>query len=254
MAIKLWAHRGCSLRCPENTLTAFRMAARLPELVGIELDIQQTRDHHLVVIHDERVDRTTDGIGMVKDYSLAELKTLRIQTGKEQAERIPTMDEVFQMLFSYLKNGLQLNIELKNSNVSYEGMEERILDMAARYGLQEHILYSSFYAKSLVLLSEMDANARIAILDNKLSDCMYKAMGMGRKMDLHPYWQGMDLGVCELNHAKIAWEGGDYTIRAWMGGGHLFPEKPTGKKLDLEKLEAAGIQELILNEPEAYLS
>ena len=61
--MKIWAHRGCSQQYPENTMTAFAKAAQLEGLTGIELDIQMTKDGEIVVIHDERVDRTTDGIG-----------------------------------------------------------------------------------------------------------------------------------------------------------------------------------------------
>lgn len=67
--MKIWAHRGCSQRYPENTLLAFENAARLNGLIGIELDIQLTRDGELVVIHDERVDRTTEGSGYVREYT-----------------------------------------------------------------------------------------------------------------------------------------------------------------------------------------
>ena len=70
MNMKIWAHRGCSQIYPENTITAFEKALKIPGLTGIELDIQLTADGELVVIHDERVDRTTDGFGFVKDYTL----------------------------------------------------------------------------------------------------------------------------------------------------------------------------------------
>ena len=69
--MKIWAHRGCSQRYPENTMSAFEKAAQLQGLAGIELDIQMTKDGQIVVIHDERVDRTTDVTGCVQDYTLA---------------------------------------------------------------------------------------------------------------------------------------------------------------------------------------
>ena len=56
--MKIWAHRGCSQRYPENTFLAFEKAAKIEGLTGIELDIQMTKDNHRVVIHDERVDST----------------------------------------------------------------------------------------------------------------------------------------------------------------------------------------------------
>ena len=79
--MKYWAHRGCSQRYPENTQTSFEKAMRLRQLTGIETDVQRTRDGVLVIIHDERVDRTTDGSGWVKDYSLKEIKKLSIDAG-----------------------------------------------------------------------------------------------------------------------------------------------------------------------------
>ena len=70
--MKIWAHRGCSQRYPENTLLAFEKAMDIPGLAGIELDIQMTRDGELVVIHDERVDRTTDGSGELRNFTMKE--------------------------------------------------------------------------------------------------------------------------------------------------------------------------------------
>lgn len=72
--MKIWAHRGCGQIYPENTLLAFEKAAEIEGLTGIELDIQMTKDGELVVIHDEKVDRTTEGTGYVRDYTLSELK------------------------------------------------------------------------------------------------------------------------------------------------------------------------------------
>lgn len=114
--MKIWAHRGCSQRYPENTLLAFERAAEIEGLEGIELDIQLTKDGHMVVIHDERVDRTTDSIGEVRQYTLAELKKLRIDAGNGKYERIPTMEEVLDLLGDKLKSGLRLNIEPESVN------------------------------------------------------------------------------------------------------------------------------------------
>ena len=124
--MNIWAHRGCSQNYPENTLLAFQKAAEIPGLTGIELDIQLTKDNHMVVCHDERVDRTTDGIGQVGGYTLAELKKLRISGINGTWEKIPTIQEVVDLLEDRMKAGLMLNIELKNSIIPYEGMEERI--------------------------------------------------------------------------------------------------------------------------------
>ena len=240
--MKIWAHRGCSQKYPENTLLAFEKAAKLKNLEGIELDIQMTRDGELIVIHDERVDRTTEGIGNVKDYTLTEIKRLHIYADENRSQKIPAMNEVFDMLGGQMKAGLKLNIELKNSVCPYEGMEEKIVEEVHKRGLQKAIIYSTFYAKSLEKLKRLDPGAELGILDGRASDCMYKIKGGCEAEALHPFWRGIDLAPEQMK---------GYAVRAWMGG-HLYPEKPTGTKLDFAPLMAQGITDVILNEPERY--
>lgn len=241
--MKIWAHRGCSQRYPENTLLAFEKAIELKNLTGIELDIQLTKDGELVIIHDERVDRTTEGMGFVRDYTLAELKKLHIYADINTSQQIPTMDEVFDLLEPKLKSGMKLNIELKNSVYPYPGMEEKIIDLVHKRGLEKAVVYSSFYAKSLELVRQLDPDTEIGILDTRVSDCLYKLKGGCGAQALHPYWKAIDL-------TKEKLEG--YMVRAWLSG-HLYPEKSTGNQLDLHRLEAQGIIDVILNEPEMYL-
>ncbi len=248
--MKVWAHRGCSLRYPENTLLAFEKAAAIKNLTGIELDIQLTRDGEIVVIHDERVDRTTEGQGYVRDYTLSQIRKLHIYADDHPVQQIPTIAEVFDLLAPRLKNQmgdagptLKLNIELKNSAWLYEGMEEKIVDLVQRRGLQDSVVFSSFYARSLKKMKELLPDMELGILDSRVSDCMYKSKGGCGALALHPFWKGIDLTAQEL-------EG--YTVRAWMSG-HLYPERPTGTKLDFGSLEERGITDIILNEPEAYL-
>lgn len=241
--MKIWAHRGCSQRYPENTLLAFEKAAKLDGLTGIELDIQLTKDERLVVCHDEKADRTTDGTGEIRKKTLAELKKLRIDAGKGKWEQIPQIEEVLDLLKEKLKSGLLLNIELKNSVFPYEGMEEKILDLVRQYKVEESIIYSSFYALSLERIKTLNPHAKTGILDTKVSDCLYKLKGGCKADALHPYWRGMDLPIEKIKN---------YTVRAWFSG-HLYPEKPTGTKLDLAALERQGITDVFLNEPEMYL-
>ena len=241
--MKLWAHRGCSQMYPENTCLAFEKAAALKGLTGIELDIQLSGDGYLVVCHDEKVDRTTDGTGPLKNYSLSELKKLKIDAGGGKTEQIPTMEEVLDLLESSMKKGLLLNIELKNSVTDYEHMEEKIIELVHKRGLQERVIYSSFSALSLERIRQLDAGAVTGILDTRISDCLYKLKGGCGASALHPYWKGID-----ISRERFA----GYPVRAWLTG-HLYPEKPTGTMLDLNKLEEQGITDLFLNEPEKYL-
>ncbi len=243
--MKIWAHRGCSLRCPENTLSAFKKAYELGNLTGIETDIQLSKDGHMMIMHDETVNRTTNAIGELRNFTLEELKNMEIYAGRDVIERIPTIDEVLDLLEPRLKAGtLKLNIELKNSNISYEGMEQKIVELIHKRGLEKSIVYSSFYAKSLNIIRELDPDAKIGILDQHTSDCLYKIKGGVKANALHPYFRAIDNTPEELK---------GYTVRGW-GGGLLFPDKPSGKKLDLSVLEAKGITDMILNEPEAYVS
>lgn len=95
----VWAHRGASGYAPENTLAAFEKAVELGA-DGVELDIQLTKDDEIVVIHDEKIDRTSDGEGWVKDYTLEELRGFNYNRTKPEYEHadIPTMREVFELL------------------------------------------------------------------------------------------------------------------------------------------------------------
>ena len=197
----------------------------------------------MVVLHDERVDRTTESIGYVRDYTLTELKKLHIYADVHPTQQIPTIEEVLDLIESAMRSGLKLNIELKNSVYPYEGMEDQIVDLIHARGLQEQVIYSSFSALSLQRIRELDPVTEIGILDTKVSDCLYKLQGGCGANALHPYWRGIDLQPERLQ---------DYTVRAWLSG-HLYPEKPTGTRLDLKVLEEQGITDVFLNEPEGYL-
>lgn len=244
--MKIWAHRGCSQMYPENTLRAFAQAAKIDGLTGIELDIQMTKDDEIVVIHDERVDRTTDGTGYIKDFTYLQLRQLPIKTGSDHKEKIPSIIEVLDLIQEEMKAGLLLNIELKNGKIPYEKMEDKILDLIAVRNLEERVIYSSFYTRSLKRIRELEPKTVIGVLDTKVSECFYKKMGCFGADDsiaLHPFWKGMDLAEEQLQ---------GQTVRTWLTG-HLYPEKPTGTRIDLNQLENKGITDIFLNEPEVYL-
>ena len=138
---KIFAHRGYRAKYPENTLLAFRKAIETG-CDGIELDVQLSKDGEIVIIHDESVDRTTNGSGAVCDMAYAELRGLDAGLG----ERIPLLSEYFD-----LDEGLPLitNIDLKNNVVPYEGMEKKVLEMVRSYGLSDRVIFSSFNHESV---------------------------------------------------------------------------------------------------------
>lgn len=134
------SHRGGTHLWPENSLLAFRKTAALP--VGyVEFDVQQTRDGVLVVHHDARVDRTTDGTGAVADFSFAELRKLVIIGSG--GERIPTFDELLG-IFAPSPVNLRLEIKTKLDMQPYAGMEAAIVDRLAATGMLARTLVTSF--------------------------------------------------------------------------------------------------------------
>lgn len=241
--IRIWAHRGCSTRYPENTLPAFREACRY-DIAGIELDIQLTADGTLVVIHDERVDRTTDSRGWVKDFTLEQLRRLRIAGPEGWTEQIPTMAEVFDLLAPVCRErGLLINIELKNSSVPYEGMEEKILALAAEKGLSDYIVYSSFNPDSIRKLKQLDPTVQTGILASKLTDCC--------GLEASTQADALHCNVEYLDEDKLRyWT--QAPIRAWNMSEPFYPYPPRGTPYDLAELERHFVTDLIVNQPELY--
>ena len=145
------AHRGASAYAPENTLAAFRLAREMGA-DGIELDVQLTRDRVPVVIHDDTVNRTTDGQGIVTEMTVGEITRLDAGTWKAdeyRGERTPTLAQVFDALGDWLKPSGRsrpclINVELKSERVRTGGLERQVLNVIARYGVQDRILLSSF--------------------------------------------------------------------------------------------------------------
>lgn len=162
MKTLVFAHRGASGYAPENTLEAFELAYRLGA-EGVELDVHLTRDHELVVAHDERIDRVSDEIGRICDMTLTDLKKILFnRTHPEYKDaRMPTLKEVFELL---KPTGMQINIELKNSVLPYEGLEEKCLELAAKTGMEDSVCYSSFNHGSMVRLKNMNPEARCGLL------------------------------------------------------------------------------------------
>ena len=123
--VQIFAHRGFSGYYPENTMLAFQKVAEETVADGIELDIQLTKDGEIVIMHDEMLDRTTNGSGWLKDHTLEELKMLSVGVnvkGFFPRQTIPTLREYFTWLKT---TKLITNIELKTSYFEYEGIEEK---------------------------------------------------------------------------------------------------------------------------------
>lgn len=152
--MKVYAHRGYSGRYPENTMLAFQKAAETG-CDGIELDVQLTKDGNVVVIHDEAVDRTTDGSGLVKDFTLEELKRLdagAVKGGRFGVCPIPSFEEYCEWVS---RQELVTNVEIKTGVYYYEDIEEKTLEIIKKYGLEKKVIFSSFNHLSLERLKAL---------------------------------------------------------------------------------------------------
>ncbi len=154
MHLDLFAHRGVSAHFPENTKAAFYAASKLP-IAGIELDVHVTADGELVVIHDETIDRTSNGSGYVKDFTLQQLRAYDYGSwfaAQFQGESIPTLGEVLEL---FVATHHRINIELKTDVFPYEGIEALVLKEIATHQMTERVIISSFNHESLQTVYQM---------------------------------------------------------------------------------------------------
>lgn len=161
-------HRGASAYHPENTMFAFRAASEMGAEM-IELDITLSKDGIPVVIHDETLDRTTNVKGRVSDYTADELQQTDAGSWfseSHKGEHIPTLEEVLK----FAKGRISLNIEIKSEAVTDNargGIEEKALDLVKIYGMESHVIFSSFDYRAILHLRELDVDIYTALLYEK---------------------------------------------------------------------------------------
>ncbi len=142
--IKIIGHRGAAGLEPENTLRSFKKSLALG-VDEIELDVLESRDGQIVVIHDDKLDRTTNGHGNVKNFTLAKLKNLNAGKG----EKIPTLKEVFDLLKKYPK--AIVNVEIKKT-----GYEKKVADLIKKYKFYHRAVVISFLPKAIKKIKALD--------------------------------------------------------------------------------------------------
>lgn len=161
--IKNFAHRGFSGKYPENTLLAFKKAVE-ESVDGIELDVQFTKDKEIVIIHDETIDRTTDGKGNVFDYTYEELEKFDasyIYKGKMGFNKIPTLREYFELI---KETNIITNIELKTGVNEYLGIEEKVLELIKEFHMEERVIISSFNHYSVLRMKKIAPQIKCGFL------------------------------------------------------------------------------------------
>ncbi|PLR84888.1 glycerophosphodiester phosphodiesterase [Bacillus canaveralius] len=198
------AHRGASGHAPEHTLLAYGLGEKMKGDY-IEIDLQMTKDGELIAMHDETLDRTTNGTGYVKDYTLSEIKELdagswfnekypELARKEYVGLKVPTLDEVIQTF----GKGSRYYIETKSPEV-YPGMEEKLLEVLSKYKLtgsedsSGKVLIQSFSADSLKIVHELEPEIPLVqllwydtpavITDDELEDYKTYSIGVGMNFD-----------------------------------------------------------------------
>ncbi|RXT14919.1 glycerophosphodiester phosphodiesterase [Ammoniphilus sp. CFH 90114] len=204
---KIFAHRGASHIYPENTMPAFKEAIRRGAH-GLELDVQLSKDGHPVVIHDESLNRTTNGTGLVKHSTLKELKELSAGAWfhpRYSHLRIPTLDEV---LLRARTSPILLNIEMKNLLIRSENLEEAIIQLVLKYDLLDRVILSSFNPQSIERAKQLHRQITTGFLY------------FGRLEE--PWKMARELGA-EYIHPPINIITTEYVHQCWLHGLQVCP-------------------------------
>jgi glycerophosphoryl diester phosphodiesterase len=156
------AHRGASGHAPENTMAAFKLALDMGAK-AIELDVHQTRDGKLVVIHDSDLKRTGRAKKRIRDLTWSQLKDQEVGSWfhadfKDQG--VPLLEDVYELC----QGRAELHVELKKGSSLYPGIERNVLDLVARRSAFETTLFSSFDHQALFNLRDLNEQARLGYL------------------------------------------------------------------------------------------
>jgi glycerophosphoryl diester phosphodiesterase len=229
------AHRGASGYAPENTFASFTLGLEQGADL-LELDVHLSRDGEPVVIHDEALDRTTDGRGLVVEHTLAELRQLDAGAwfGPQFAgQRIPTLDEVL----AWARERTCLAIEIKNAPSFYPGIEAKIAALLDRHDMLRRTLVISFDHQALRRLGGLAPGLLTgALYACRPVDPVALARAAGARV-LAPGWSFVTPADVAAAHAA------GLRINAWS----------TSNPAVLRHLIGAGVDAITTNHPDLLL-
>jgi len=236
--VLIQGHRGAPEAAPENTLPSFSKALELGAHC-VELDVMLSKDGELVVIHNYKLDATTNGSGPVKNYTLAELKQLDAGSwfGDEFAgTTIPTLQEVID----HLPSTALLNIEIKSESISTDGVEQAVVDAIVENNLLGRVMVSSFNPISLLRVKWADKRIPVGLiyapdLPVFLRDAWFFPILLPEA--LHPRFDMVD----EAYMAKARKKG--YRVNAWT----------VNEAADMKHLLDLGVDGIITDRPDLLL-
>ena len=213
---KIQAHRGASAYRPENTLEAFSLALE-QGADCIELDVHLTKDGHIVVAHDERLERVSNGTGLINDHTLKELKRLNFNKlfPKQPPCAIPTLGEVYSLI---KETEATVNVELKTVELPYPELPEKLISTEHEYSMGGRVIYSSFNHHSLSELKKIEPSAKTGLLYKTgiadpwiYANCLsayaihpnYAAIVMKPKTAAHCHKNGVAVNVWTVDSPQI---------------------------------------------------
>lgn len=234
MSTRILGHRGASHYAPENTLPAFEMALD-QGADGVELDVHLSKDGELVVMHDERVDRTTNGHGFIKDFTMDELKRLDACCGMTgyAGVTVPTLNEVYGLFRATDK---MINVEIKTDIIDYPGICEKLLALEDSMGMNGRIVYSSFNHYTVTELKTLRPEAKIGLLYMSMIREPWEYAARINAQALHPHFITLSKTPdMAAECARLGIETNVWTVNEseWM-----------------ERLAALGVTSIITNKPD----
>ena len=222
---KIIAHRGASAHAPENTIAAFQLALE-QGADGIELDVMLSKDGKLVVIHDDRVDRTTDGKGLVREMTLVELKSLNAGDG----QRIPTLSEVFEKF----GGRFIINVELKNYSSVFDRLPVEVAKLVKEYQLEETVIISSFNPFNLPRFHKKLPGVALGLLTN-VNTAKKWIWRLFEYDALHPHYSDVDQVLVAALHRR------NRKVNVWT----------VDDPAEIKRLAALDVDSIITNDPKA---
>ena len=199
----IFAHRGASAHAPENTLPAFELALQRGA-DALELDVKLCADGEVVVLHDQTVDRTTDGTGDIRQLSLAEIKQLDAGSHFDIAfrgETIPTLAEVFETV----GKRTFFNIELTNYTSMLDALPENVTHLVKKHALQRRVMFSSFNPIALIRARRDLPEIPIGLLARPGSSGALARSWVGRLIGyhaLHPEYSDVTRSLVDACHHR----------------------------------------------------
>lgn len=197
------AHRGACAYAPENTMAAFQKAVGFGA-DGIEFDVKLSQDGELVIIHDQTVDRTTNGTGKVKDLTKDELRQLDAGSSFSpdfKNEKIPLLRDVLENF----SDKLLINIELTNYSTISDGLAHKTALLVKELGVQKSVFFSSFHPLNLLTTKKILPEVPVALLAVPGNTGWLMRSNLFRWVSphiIHPYYKDIDKNYIDRQHQK----------------------------------------------------